>query len=184
MHKADLRKKYKTLRKELGEEERVTRSKLVCSQLSNILTSNELVHCYLPIKRLFELDTQYFMDSYPKDQLVVSKSNFLDFSMTHYRYSSVSNWKESDYNIKEPVDGEVIEASEITAVLTPLLCADKNGNRVGYGAGFYDRFLSQCNPNCRKIGLTFFDKLEEIDDPNPKDIPLDYLVHPNGVIKF
>lgn len=184
MLKADLRIKYRSLRKELGEAERAARSKAVCSHLLNLFSNNELVHCYLPIKRLFELDTHHFIDNYPHKQLLVSKSDFQDFSMTHYRYSSVSNWKENDYNIKEPMDGEVVNANKLSAVITPLLCTDKKGNRVGYGAGFYDRFLSQCKVACLKVGISYFKDLEEIDDLNPEDIPLDYLVHPEGLIKF
>ena len=184
MLKSDLRKKYKSLRKELIEDDRESRSKEVCTRLLKLFNNDELVHCYLPIKRLFELDTQYFLDDYPSNNLVVSKSNFQDFSMTHYRYSSVSKWEENSHNIIEPVDGEIIAAKKINVVLTPLLCADKSGNRVGYGAGFYDRFFSQCKSNCIKIGLSFFEELEEIDDVNQDDIALDYLVHPEGIIKF
>jgi 5-formyltetrahydrofolate cyclo-ligase len=184
MLKADLRKKYKALRKGLSEEDRIARSQAICAHLLKLFSNKELVHIYLPIKRLYEVDTHYFLENYPAKQLVVSKSNFHNFSMKHYRYSSVSQWEENSYNIMEPVDGEIISANKLNVVLTPLLCCDKEGNRVGYGAGFYDRFFNQCKADCLKVGLSYFSALEEVDDLHPEDIPLDYLVHPDGVIKF
>jgi 5-formyltetrahydrofolate cyclo-ligase len=49
-------------------------------------------------------------------------------------------------------------------VFVPLLAFDKKGNRVGYGKGFYDAFLSKCKPETIKIGLSFFEAEETIDD--------------------
>ena len=51
---------------------------------------------------------------------------------------------ENDYGIMEPVDGTIIPYENIDMVICPLLTFDKNGYRVGYGKGFYDRFLTQC----------------------------------------
>ena len=66
----------------------------------------------------------------------------------------------------------------------PLLAYDKNGNRVGYGKGFYDKFLAECNPNTIKIGLSFFEPEELISDINTSDVQLNYCVTPNKTFKF
>ena len=47
-------------------------------------------------------------------------------------------------------------------VFVPLLAFDKAGNRVGYGKGFYDLFLSECRQDVIKVGLSFFEAEEEI----------------------
>ena len=68
-------------------------------------------------------------------------------------------------------------------IITPLLYCDNQGNRVGYGKGFYDRFFMKAKTQI-KIGLSFFPPNEEIADISEADIPLDYLVTPEGVFEF
>ena len=69
-------------------------------------------------------------------------------------------------------------------VFIPLLAFDQKGNRVGYGKGFYDKFLEQCKPKTVKIGLSFFSTEEEISDIYKNDISLDYCVTPQTIYKF
>jgi 5-formyltetrahydrofolate cyclo-ligase len=66
----------------------------------------------------------------------------------------------------------------------PLLAYDKHGNRVGYGKGFYDNFLSKCKPETIKIGLSFFPPEDKIDDVSENDVNLDFCVTPEGIISF
>ena len=66
----------------------------------------------------------------------------------------------------------------------PLIIADKFGNRVGYGKGYYDRFLKKCDKEIIKVGLCFFDVIEKIVDITVNDIKLNYCVTPNKIIKF
>ncbi|MDR9457609.1 MAG: 5-formyltetrahydrofolate cyclo-ligase, partial [Salegentibacter sp.] len=69
-------------------------------------------------------------------------------------------------------------------VFIPLLAFDKTGNRVGYGKGYYDRFLDSCKPGVIKIGLSFFEAEEEIKEMFETDVALDYCVTPNRVYQF
>lgn len=69
-------------------------------------------------------------------------------------------------------------------VFVPLLAFDKNGDRVGYGKGFYDKFLKECKPEIIKIGLSFFEPEEKIDGIFEEDIKLDYCVTPNEIYTF
>ena len=66
-------------------------------------------------------------------------------------------------------------------VLVPMLIADKNGHRVGYGKGFYDKFLATCKPSCIPVGLCFYEPVSIIDDINALDMPLKYCVTPAEV---
>jgi 5-formyltetrahydrofolate cyclo-ligase len=104
--------------------------------------------------------------------------------MTHFLLTDATKIKKNDYNIPEPIDGIEIPTSKIEVVFVPLLAFDKKGNRVGYGKGFYDRFLSECNPETIKIGLSFFDSEELIEDVFENDVKLDYCVTPNTVFSF
>ena len=82
------------------------------------------------------------------------------------------------YGINEPDGGEPIPPDLIGAVLVPLLAFDVNGNRVGYGKGYFDRFLATCRPQTIKIGCSFFEAEPEIADIDHHDIPLDYCITP------
>ena len=92
--------------------------------------------------------------------------------------------KKNQYNIPEPVDGIEISIDKIEVVFIPLLAFDKKGNRVGYGKGFYDRFLAKCKPKTIKIGLSFFEAETEISNVFESDISLDYCVTPKMVYIF
>ena len=69
-------------------------------------------------------------------------------------------------------------------VFVPLLAFDEKGHRVGYGKGFYDRFLSQCKPEIIKIGLSFFEAEKEISYSGKNDIMLDHCITPNEIYSF
>lgn len=104
--------------------------------------------------------------------------------MEHFLMREGIVLEENAWGIVEPVEGERIAESALDLVLIPLLVADGKGNRVGYGKGFYDRFLVQCRPDCVKIGISYFDPIEKIDDVDAFDIPLDMLVTPKKIYRF
>jgi 5-formyltetrahydrofolate cyclo-ligase len=68
--------------------------------------------------------------------------------------------------------------------VTPLLVADHQGHRLGYGGGFYDRYLSNPDIKALKAGLSFFEPIDEIPKSEPHDIPLDVLITPEKVYEF
>jgi 5-formyltetrahydrofolate cyclo-ligase len=104
--------------------------------------------------------------------------------MTHFLLTDNTKIKKNQYNIPEPIDGLEVQTNKIDIVFVPLLAFDKTGHRVGYGKGFYDKFLSECKPETIKIGLSFFEPEEKIDDIIEDDMNLDYCVTPNSVYKF
>ena len=104
--------------------------------------------------------------------------------LKHFMFTSKDHLKLNSWGIMEPIEGENIKPTEIDMVIVPLLAFDKKGNRLGYGGGFYDRFLSQCRPDVMKIGLSFFSPEEE-DLPNEDtDIPLNFCVTPSKIYEF
>ena len=72
--------------------------------------------------------------------------------------------------------------SEVDVVLVPGLAFDEGGHRVGYGRGFYDRFLALCRPDCLKVGLSYFEPISQITDIHAGDIRLDLLITPERSI--
>jgi len=115
---------------------------------------------------------------------VISKSDFETGLMTHFLLTDNTVIKKNSYNIPEPVDGIEISNDNLEVVFIPLLAFDTLGNRVGYGKGFYDRFLANCKPETIKIGLSFFEAETEITDVFESDVKLDYCVTPEKIYSF
>ena len=75
-------------------------------------------------------------------------------------------------------------AKKLDVIVVPLLCFNEAGHRVGYGKGFYDKFLVRCKKKVQKIGISFFEKYEKIDDLTKLDQKLDIIITPNKLIQF
>ena len=95
-----------------------------------------------------------------------------------------SIFEANDYNIPEPLDTEIADPTSIDLVITPLLTFDTKGNRVGYGKGYFDRYLKECHDDCIKVGFSYFDPIDSIDDANEFDVPLDFCITPQRTYVF
>ncbi|WP_396173312.1 5-formyltetrahydrofolate cyclo-ligase [Flavobacterium sp.] len=194
MNKKDLRKKYKELRDQLSVDEIEAKSMAIANRLLQLDTipngrqvwEQTYFHLFLSIEEQKEVDTEFILQILAgKDkEIVVAKSNFKTLEMTHYLLTDNTKFQKNDYNIYEPVDGLEVPVSKIDVVFVPLLAYDKKGNRVGYGKGFYDKFLSKCREDIIKIGLSFFEPEDAIAAVSQTDIRLDYCVTPKTVYNF
>lgn len=93
-------------------------------------------------------------------------------------------WVENTMGIKEPIKGNIVPPAYIGLVIVPLLCFDKQGYRVGYGKGFYDRFLKRCNSQIATVGFSWFAPEDNIDDIDANDVPLKYCITPHQLYVF
>lgn len=187
MIKKELRQKYKELRQNVSEESIEELSLKIANQLVRLdIWQHNFYHLFLPIESQKEINTEYILQVLAgKDKnIVLSKSDFETREMIHFLLTDNTTIKKNDYDIPEPIDGLEVPVSKIDVVFVPLLAFDKNGNRVGYGKGFYDKFLSQCKPEILKIGLSFFESETAISDVLPTDIQLDLCVTPTKVYNF
>ena len=194
MDKKEARKKSKEARKQLSQEEIEDKSLAIANQLLRMDTvpSGRLVwdklyyHLFLTIEEQKEINTEYILQILAgKDkEIVISKCEFATLGMTHFLLTDNTKIKKNSYNVPEPVDGLEVPDAKIDVVFVPLLAYDKQGNRVGYGKGFYDNFLSKCKPETIKIGLSFFPPEEKIEDVSANDVKLDFCVTPEGIFEF
>jgi 5-formyltetrahydrofolate cyclo-ligase len=187
MNKKELRIKYKTLRSQLSENDLEEMSLAIANGVLTLpIWEKTYFHIFLPITEHKEVNTEYILHllSGKDKEIVVSKSNFETRNMTHFLLTDNTKIKKNQYNIPEPVDGLEVPTSKINVVFVPLLAFDKTGHRAGYGKGFYDKFLTECKPETLKIGLSFFEPEEIIEDVFENDVKLDYCVTPNGVYRF
>ena len=187
MLKKELRAKYKALRKELTATEIEEKSLAIANALLPLpIWDKTYFHLFLPITEQKEIDTEFILHllSGKDKEIVISKSDFATREMTHFLLTDNTRIQKNEYKIPEPVDGIEVPNTKIDVVFVPLLAFDKKGNRVGYGRGFYDKFLSHCKPETIKIGLSFFESEELISDVFESDVLLNYCVSPNGVYEF
>ena len=187
MLKKELRQKYKGKRQELNDAEIEEMSLAIANKVLTLpIWEKTYFHIFLPIIEKKEVNTEFILHLLAgrDKEIIISKSDFLTRNLTHFLLTDNTKIKKNEYNIPEPVDGIEVPTSKIEVVFVPLLAFDKAGNRVGYGKGFYDKFLSQCKPKTIKIGLSFFEAVENIDDVFENDVKLDYCVTPDGVYEF
>ena len=155
----------------------------IYQQIQNLSLENiEYVHLFLSLKKFKEIDTQpivnYFMSKDKK--IVISKSNFKENILTHYLLEENTILSTNKYGIPEPENGLEIQPKYLDLVFVPLLISDEENYRVGYGKGFYDRFLASCKKEAKFIGLNFFKPISKIEDINEFDIALDNVIYPKA----
>lgn len=187
MNKNELRLNYKKLRQQLSSEEVEELSVSIANNLLKVpIWEHNFFHLFLSIAEKKEVDTEpilHILQGKDKD-IVLSKADFTSGYLTNYLLTDSTVIKQNSWGIPEPVDGIEIPAEKIEVVFVPLLAFDEEGNRIGYGKGFYDRFLSSCTKKVLKIGLSFFEAEKELPNVETHDIPLNYCVTPQKIYKF
>ena len=191
MLKKDLRKEFLAKRKALTDSELAAFSQKICDKLfqSFPIHSYANIHIFLPIKKQKEIDTWLIINTLRKDfphlNIIIPRIAG-DGEMENYLLNSETKFEENKWQIIEPIRNpkSEIRNSEIDLVILPLLIFDKNGYRVGYGKGFYDKFLAKCRTDILKIGLSVFEPINEIEDVNEFDIKMNFCVTPNRIWTF
>lgn len=181
MRKQELRKIYKQKRKKLSAFEIDCCQENIYQQVFKIdFRKINTIHIFLSIERLLEVNTNPIIDFLllKNKTVVVSVSDFSKNTLTHFLFDRKTKLKVSSYGIPEPVNGIEIDAEKIDLVFVPLLISDEKNYRVGYGKGFYDRFLSECRSDVKTIGLNFFKPIDCIEDVKEFDIPLNQVIYP------
>ena len=196
MKKSALRKQFLAERCALSAEEAERRSQCIADFFIDLLstaTANyHYLHTFLPIIRQHEINTWLIIRrlwaGFPQVQVVAPVANFESGTLVNYIITPETQVVETRFGIPEPLlsanSHQPLAPSKIDLVLVPLLAFDRQGHRVGYGGGFYDRFLAQCRPNCLKIGLSPFEPIDQIDDVVTSDIRLDIGITPIQIWQF
>ncbi len=187
MKKEKLRSVYLAKRKELNKQEVEKKSNLIFDIIeNNFILKNKKISLFLTIEKLNEINTFSFLKKVLTTCKLIAtpRSDFKLNELIHVKFKSLDQLKTSEFGIPESEDGEIIQPEDFDIVFVPLLTIDKSGNRVGYGKGFYDRFLSKCKPECIFIGIYIFEEIEEIEDVNCDDIKLNYCITPTKIITF
>jgi 5-formyltetrahydrofolate cyclo-ligase len=189
MLKREARIVLKGKRMALSEKERVKLDDLLLIQFQTAeLPFIGSLLTYWPIEENNEPNTHLFTEFMrfrnPEMKICYPKSDFAGGTMQAAVTDIDTPFSKAVLNILEPQSNEIMEPGEIDMVFVPLLGFDKNGFRLGYGKGFYDKWLAGCRPDCIKIGFSYFEPIASIDDRNEFDVPLDISITPHNVYVF
>ena len=181
MTKKELRKLYKQKRKETSSSQIKELQENIFQQIFQLdFSTVNSIHIFLSIEQQKEINTFPIIEFLraKNKKIIVSKSNFATNTLQHYILEQNTVLEINNYGIPEPINAKEITPKDIDLVFVPLLISDKQNYRVGYGKGFYDRFLAECRPDVKTIGLNFFPPIEKIEDINQFDIPLQQVIYP------
>lgn len=184
-----MRKLYLQRRKELSPGEIEAKTLAIARNFSALdFSAVRYLHLFYPIVAKSEFNSLVLADwiraVHPEIKLVLSKSDLLANTLSHFIWNQKTKLAVNQWGITEPEAGVSVSPEQLDMVLIPLLAFDQKGNRVGYGKGFYDRFLSECRSGIQKVGVSFFPPVEEITDLNEFDIPVDICITPEKVWKL
>jgi 5-formyltetrahydrofolate cyclo-ligase len=166
--KKEIRKLMIDKRNKLSKEEVTIRSKRIIEKIMkhDAFIQAETVALFNAFGNEIDLSGLLTLDKiflYPKID-----NNDMNF----YIIKSNTEYVKSNYGIMEPKDGKIL--NDIDLIIVPLLAYNQNKHRIGYGKGYYDRFIHKYNPK-HKIGVSFdFQYIDFIEDIN--DEPLDDII--------
>ncbi|QSE97902.1 5-formyltetrahydrofolate cyclo-ligase [Fulvivirga lutea] len=172
-----LREVYLAKRLTLTEEEYGRRNELILNKvLALIAEVNPLIiHFFLPIKSKREIDLTSVIDQFPSSKFVIPKTES-NGELKHFIFNSETKMLQNKWGIMEPQEGIEVDPKDIDLVIVPLIIADKLGHRIGYGKGYYDRFLAKIE--ALKVGVSLQPLLDKIDYSEATDVELDKVITP------
>lgn len=182
MDKNTLRETYLEKRLFLDPREYKRRNLLLIDQLMEFLDFKEIgfIHTFLSMSDKNEVDTFAIIETIRElnPEIIIAVSKTLPKGdLSHYLLNEHTKVLKNNWGIPEPVEGEAARITDIDIVLVPLICFDKQGQRIGYGKGYYDRFLKKV-PNAKKIGLALTPPLDIITYADEMDVKLDACISP------
>lgn len=189
MTKKELRNIYKQKRAAIPPPEKLKLDDLLLIQFQRLGFGDiNLLLTYWPMAHTAEPNTHlfsgYLRHTIPGLQIAYPVADFSSGNMQALLIDEGTVYATNKLGITEPKEGMAISPAEIDIVFVPMLVCDMHGFRVGYGKGFYDKYLSQCRSDIIKTGFSYFAPVARIDDADDYDVPLNYCITPDKVYEF
>lgn len=183
--KEKIRKALLQERENIPEEYfRWASDKIIASLLQlQEIQSAEVIHIYVSMNARREVNTHGIIKKMLASgkKVVVPVTNFENGTLKHVQLMDFDDLKANEWGVLEPVSELEVDVEEIEVVVVPMVGGDEQCNRMGYGKGFYDRFLQKVE--YPKIGLLFEKTLRKVIPTEKFDIPLDKLITEERVIE-
>lgn len=182
--KKELREKYTELRMSLNAQSAEEKSREIHQHLFKlkVFMDSKTIHTYVSMNHRNEVDTFLLIhEALQMGKNIVIPRIEDDTQLSHHQISDTANLKRNEWGVPEPT-GEGITAHEaLDLILVPMLSGDQFRNRLGYGKGFYDRFLKETD--AFRIGLLFDIQMYDKRLPvNKFDVTLDLLITESGIV--
>jgi 5-formyltetrahydrofolate cyclo-ligase len=189
MTKNHLRSIYKKKRIEISESEKLKLDDLLLIQFQSFdFTGIQLLLSYWPMENHsepnVELMARYLRLMLPEMQIAYPEIDASDYSMQAILTDEDTDFKINNWGITEPIGTNIIPNYQVDLIFIPLLAFDERGYRVGFGKGYYDRYLAKCKPETIKMGFSYFEPVAQIADTNQFDVPLNYCITPQHIYEF
>ena len=184
-NKKFLRKAFKDKRSKIN----LTQYQYLCNCIYNNFINlkiwdKDFFHIYLSNDSKKEVSTNDIVSLLMKKNKKVIVPKIFDDQLIHFEIDLNTEFMINELGIREPVTDVKFDKSLIEIIIVPLLVFDRKGHRVGYGGGYYDRFMSDAPNNVVKIGLSLFEPVDEINDIYENDIKLNFVVAPSKIYSF
>ena len=188
MNKGELRKIYKQKRANITAAEKLRLEDLILIQFQKLdIFIPALLMTYAPIERMNEFDprliTDYCFFKNPEQVLFYPVVHPTAIEIVSIVVNDDTEFETNKFGIPQPIATMPMIPGEIEMIFVPLLAYDESGHRVGYGKGYYDRFLKQCT-KAVKVGFSYFGPEKQIGDLYSEDVKLDYCINPGGIHRF
>ncbi|MCQ2372454.1 MAG: 5-formyltetrahydrofolate cyclo-ligase [Phascolarctobacterium sp.] len=184
MDKIELRKQLKAQRNALSREQVELSSKLVCEHIlaSDTYRQAEKILGYLAFGKELLVDTVLRKALEDGKQVyvphIISNTEFVLAELKSFENLALDRY--GIRCVKEPFELGIAE--QLDLVLVPAVAFAKDGNRMGMGAGYYDRFLLKC-PQAKLFGIAYAALLQEALPKDQYDVAVPYLVTEGGIVK-
>lgn len=182
--KEELRKNLLNQRSDIPEPEFYGASADIIERLKGLLEyeNASIIHCYVSMNKRREVETRVLIKEMlaKGKEVVVPITNVEDGTLKNVRLHSFNELEENQWGVLEPPSGEEVTEDKFDLIIVPMVGGDEEGNRIGYGKGFYDRFLQKVD--CKKIGLSFDQNILKKIPTENFDIPMDKIVTENRII--
>ncbi|MFW7381598.1 MAG: 5-formyltetrahydrofolate cyclo-ligase [Oligoflexus sp.] len=179
--KQQLRLQLKEKRRTLDAAQRNDWSARICAHLENWLAKRQLAGIFGFRSFADEVWLNDWLDFMSQRIPVALPIARLGGQMDFHRYVKGQELFPNQWGIEEPSPHEpMILVQSETVILVPALAISPFGHRLGYGGGFYDRFLARY-PQLVKVGVVFECFADQLVPMEEHDIPVDYICHQNGI---
>ena len=170
-----LREKALHLRATTTELYRQESSQVICQKLWDLICKNkyQTIHTYLPFRDEVNIHP-FIQKAYTQGLTVVTPKTLKNRMLKNIVFAGYDNLEEGKFGTLHPM-GELEYEGTYDVILVPGLAFSKEGKRLGFGAGYYDNFLSQ-HKNARKIGIAYSVQLFEDIPTEAHDIQLNQII--------
>lgn len=170
--KSEIRTKYLEIRKAIKNKD--IKSNIITKKIINtkIYQESKVIALYKNLSS--EVDTNFLIDYSIKNNKTVLLPKVEDNNLIFYKIEENEKLVKNNFNILEPIPNKKNIYNNIDLIIVPGIAFDKEGNRLGFGKGYYDRFL--CDKQIYKIGICFIEQLTNHIPTNKYDIKMDEVI--------